>query len=292
MKKQVYQNENLAKQILERGVIVFEDIHRLTFFETPKAIPIIILCLVHYGYMKTKYDMNYIDFHSHDLALIPPEHIMMVQETSDDFSASVVAILPQFIEKQNFNHSFAFEHIEYHHSTAYHLDDEQYRGVLEHFHMLSAINQLHHPRREDLLGKQIEIGAELIEIYLQENGSIPSKEFTPEQQLINRFQNAIVKHFHESREVQYYAKLLCYSPKYFGTIIKQQTGTPANEWIARYVIIQAKSRLQERQDYNIQQISYQLGFTDPAAFTRFFKANTGMSPKEFREQQNNIEHST
>jgi len=292
MKKQMHQNENFANQILERGVMVFEELHRLTFFETPMAIPVIIICLIHQGSMKTKYDMNHIDYHSHDLALVPPGHIMMVQETSNEFSASIIAILPQFIERLNDNHSFTYEHIEYHHSTAYHLDDDQYKGVLDHFQMLRAITQLNHPRQEELLAKQIEIGAELIEIYLQQNGYIPTTEFTSEQNLINQFQNAIVNHFQESREVQFYAKLLCYSPKYFGSIIKQQTGIAANELIARYVIIQAKSRLQQRHDFNIQQISYQLGFTDPAAFTRFFKANTGMSPKEYREQQNNIEHST
>ena len=92
-------------------------------------------------------------------------------------------------------------------------------------------------------------------------------------------------HFRESKEVQYYANLLCLSPKYFGSIIKENTGTSASDWISQYVIVQAKSLLRHNKDLNIQQISYQLGFTDPAAFTRYFKANAGLSPKEYREQQ-------
>ena len=108
---------------------------------------------------------------------------------------------------------------------------------------------------------------------------------TPIQQLLYRFQNAVVTHYQKSREVQFYANLLCLSPKYFGSIIKEQTGIPAGEWITRYVIVQAKSLLRHSTNLNIQQISYQLGFPDPAAFTRYFKANTGMSPKEYREKQ-------
>ena len=128
----------------------------------------------------------------------------------------------------------------------------------------------------------MKIGVQLIEIYLQENGIMTAKEFTPALQLLNRFQNAVVKHYQESREVKYYADLLCLSPKYFGSIIKEQTGISASAWISRYVIIQAKSLLRHNKHLNIQQISYQLGFADPAAFTRYFKANTGLSPKEYR----------
>ena len=114
---------------------------------------------------------------------------------------------------------------------------------------------------------------------------IKTQESTNTQQLVNRFQDAVVKHYTESRKVEYYADLLCLSPKYFGSIIKEQTGVAASVWIARYVVTKAKTLLHYRKDLNIQQISYQLGFPDPAAFTRYFKTNTGLSPKEFREQQ-------
>ena len=150
--------------------------------------------------------------------------------------------------------------------------------------MLQSISQLNHLKRNELLVKQMEIGTQLMEIYLHENG-LTTLELTPAQQLFNRFKNAFVNHFQESREVQYYANLLCLSPKYFGSIIKKETGISANEWISGYVIVQAKSLLRHSQNLNIQQISYQLGFPDPAAFTRYFKANTGMSPKEYRLQQ-------
>ena len=151
--------------------------------------------------------------------------------------------------------------------------------------MLNAISLSNHLEREALLANQFEIGARLIEIYYQENGMVTSQETHSVQELFRRFQYAVVNHFHESREVQYYAELLCLSPKYFGSIIKEHTGVSASEWISRYVIIKAKSLLRHSQNLNIQQISYQLGFPDPAAFTRYFKANTGMSPKEYRAQQ-------
>ena len=114
---------------------------------------------------------------------------------------------------------------------------------------------------------------------------VTSPETHSVQELFRRFQYAVVNHFRESREVKYYANLLCLSPKYFGSIIKEHTGISASGWISRYVIVQAKSLLRHSKNLNIQQISFYLGFPDPAAFTRYFKANAGMSPKEYRAQQ-------
>ena len=93
----------------------------------------------------------------------------------------------------------------------------------------------------------------------------------------------LVAHHCESREVRFYARLLCLSPKYFGTIIKQETGVSAGEWIARYVVIRAKTLLRHRPDLTIQQIYQRLGFTDAATFSRYFKATAGMSAKAYRE---------
>ena len=284
MEKHTHPLEEMRDQIKERGLMLIDNINRVPIYEKAYASPFIILCLNHRGCLKTIYDKQQKEFHKHDLVVIPPGHVMLAQESSDDYLVSLLVISPQFLTKLKHTHPFYFEHVENRYNSLFHLSDEQYEGVLGHFRLLNAISQLSHPERDDLLVKQMETGTQLIEIYLHENG-ITAPELTPNQQLFHRFQNALVNHFHESREVQYYANLLCLSPKYFGSIIKKQTGISTSEWISRYIIIQAKSLLRHSKNLNIQQISQQLGFADPAAFTRFFKTNAGMSPKEYRAQQ-------
>ena len=282
MEKQKYSIDNIADQILKQGLIVFEDLSRLYIFEKPLASPCVVILLNHQGWLKTVFDMKSKTFYPHDLVIISPEHIIKVQESSNDYLTSLLVISPQFLKKLSNYHPNSYDHIEYHYDSAFHLNDEQYDSILYYFRMLHAISQVNHSDREDLLARQMDVGAKLIEIYLQENGFMETQEADANQQLFYRFQNAVAKHFRESREVQFYANLLCLSPKYFGSVIKQQTGITAVEWISRYVIIQAKSLLRHNKHLNIQQISYQLGFADPAAFTRYFKANTGLSPKEYR----------
>jgi AraC-like DNA-binding protein len=285
MKKSTHPLDKMRDQIIERGLMLFDNINRVPIYDKPYASPFIVLCLNHQGWLKTIYDLQQKEFHQHDLALIPPGHIMQAQESSDDYLVSLLVISPRFLEKLSHLHPSSHEQIRYYNNSAFHLSDEQYEGVIAYFRMLHAISQMNHPERELLLANQMEIGVQLIETYIRENCMMTTQESSPTQELFHRFKNAIVKHFQESREVKYYANLLCLSPKYFGSIIKEHTGISASEWISSYVIIQAKSLLRHSKDLNIQQISYQLGFPDPAAFTRYFKTNAGLSPKEYRAQQ-------
>jgi len=50
------------------------------------------------------------------------------------------------------------------------------------------------------------------------------------------------------------------------------------------VVTQAKRQL-VFSDQPIHEIAYDLAFTDPSHFTRFFRKNTGMSPQAFREER-------
>jgi AraC-like DNA-binding protein len=283
MNVQPHALEGIRDQIKKHGLLIFDNINRVPIYEKAYASPFFVLWLTHRGCLKNLFDKQQKEFLQHDFVVIPPGHVMEIQETSDDYLVSLLVISPSYLQNLKHIYPVYFEHVEYRYNSVFHLSDEQYEGIKGHFMMLQAISQLSHPERDELLIKQMEIGTHLMEIYLQENG-LTAPELTPAQQLVNRFKNSFVNHFQECREVQYYAHLLCLSPKYFGSIIKKQTGISANEWITGYVIVQAKSLLRHSKNLNIQQISQQLGFSDPAAFTRFFKTNTGMRPKEYREQ--------
>ena len=47
-------------------------------------------------------------------------------------------------------------------------------------------------------------------------------------------------------------------------------------------LLQEARRLLQFSAVPVSEIGYQLGFTDPAYFSRFFARNAGLSPREFR----------
>jgi AraC-like DNA-binding protein len=83
--------------------------------------------------------------------------------------------------------------------------------------------------------------------------------------------------------VNYMASKLNLSPKYLSDLLKQETGKTALELIHLHVISEAKNLLVEGEQ-SISEIAYRLGFENPPYFSRLFKKEVGISPKEFKNQ--------
>ncbi len=83
--------------------------------------------------------------------------------------------------------------------------------------------------------------------------------------------------------VNYMASELNLSAKYLSDLLKQETGKTALDLIHLNVVSQAKNMLING-DQSISEIAYQLGFENPPYFSRLFRKETGMSPKEFKNQ--------
>ncbi len=81
--------------------------------------------------------------------------------------------------------------------------------------------------------------------------------------------------------VKYFADKICLSPNYFGDLVKSETGKTAQEYIQLKMLNFAKSSLLDPQ-LNTKQIAELLGFQYPQHFIRFFKKQTGITPREYR----------
>lgn len=82
--------------------------------------------------------------------------------------------------------------------------------------------------------------------------------------------------------VAYFADKCCYSPKYFGELVKTETGRTAKDFINDR-LLRAAMQLLSDNTLSIAQVSHQLGFEYPQHFVRFFKTKTGKTPSEYRK---------
>ncbi|RKF18159.1 AraC family transcriptional regulator [Alginatibacterium sediminis] len=81
--------------------------------------------------------------------------------------------------------------------------------------------------------------------------------------------------------VQYCGKEIGLSPYYLSDLLKKETGKTALEHIHLFLVERAKSQILDTSD-SITQIAYELGFEYPQHFSKLFKAKTGISPRQFR----------
>jgi YesN/AraC family two-component response regulator len=107
--------------------------------------------------------------------------------------------------------------------------------------------------------------------------------FSHAQVYANQFVALVARHFRTERQMTFYAQQLNISPKYLGSLVKEQTGRSALQWIAGHVVSEAKSLLLST-DISVQQISLELNFPNQSFFGKYFKTHTGMSPGDFRNK--------
>jgi AraC-like DNA-binding protein len=100
--------------------------------------------------------------------------------------------------------------------------------------------------------------------------------------LVSHFQKLVSRHFLLKRKVTEYAGLLAVSANHLNRTVKEVTGKTASEAIAEMLVQEAKAVLKYT-DATISQIAYELNFSEPAAFNRFFKKMTGETPLVYRK---------
>ena len=90
-------------------------------------------------------------------------------------------------------------------------------------------------------------------------------------------------HYTEERGVEFYADILCLSPKYLSALSKSVCGFTVQELIFKSIIRKSISLLKNTQK-NIQEIADFFNFPNASYFGTFFKKQTGMSPQQYRKK--------
>jgi AraC family transcriptional regulator, transcriptional activator of pobA len=99
--------------------------------------------------------------------------------------------------------------------------------------------------------------------------------------LFGEFQSQLEDHFAEHWRVGRYAKALHISESSLNRVCRAVAGATAFQLITRRLEIEARRRL-TYSTVPIHRIARDLGFADPSYFARFFRSQSGVSPREFR----------
>lgn len=103
-----------------------------------------------------------------------------------------------------------------------------------------------------------------------------------ESKLFKDFSTLVEFNFKKMHSVTDYATRLGISPKSL-TKHFQKIGTQTpSDFIKNRIILEAKRKLIYT-DFSVKEIAFDLGFNDPAYFTRFFTKATSSSPKSFKK---------
>ena len=89
-------------------------------------------------------------------------------------------------------------------------------------------------------------------------------------------------HYKEQRETDFYAEKMSTSCKRINEICKSGTGKTVKQHLQERLILEIKKEIRLG-NKSLKEIAFDLGFNEPAYFTRFFKLHTSQTPTDFRD---------
>ncbi len=113
------------------------------------------------------------------------------------------------------------------------------------------------------------------------DGALADKANDPDA--FRQFTQLVEAHYKQKHTVADYADLMLVSPKTLTHKFKRMNLPQPNEVIKNRIMLEAK-RLLVHTAMTAKEIAYQLGYDDPAYFSRLFFIKTGDSPSAFRSK--------
>lgn len=105
--------------------------------------------------------------------------------------------------------------------------------------------------------------------------------------LFHQFLKNIARRRIKKLSVSEYAEELCITPKYLSTVCRTVSEKSPTDWISEYVIEDITHYLKNT-ELTASQIGIELGFPNASFFGKYVREHLGMSPNEFRKEQQGI----
>ncbi|MDB5224000.1 MAG: helix-turn-helix-domain containing protein AraC type [Chitinophagaceae bacterium] len=108
-----------------------------------------------------------------------------------------------------------------------------------------------------------------------------------EDEHVKQAQEFIEKNYHERITVEQLTTMLALSRRNFERRFKKATSNTVVEYMQRVKIEAAKKGLETGRK-NVNELMYEVGYSDTKAFRTVFKRTTGLSPIEYRNKYNKV----
>ncbi len=212
-----------------------------------------------------------------------PHNIIKLENRSPDFSGKAVLMSEGFVRSIVSNlKPTALDIIRFQHDPCIELQPADIEIFERHYNLLNSIMV-----GDDNIYKSESIRNIMRSLYyniksLIDLHNIDMTSYTRHSVIFYEFILLLNQHYQRERKVSFYADKFNLSPKYFSSIIKAQSDKSVAEWIDEYLIIEAQFQLRHTK-LSVQEIAYNMHFTNTSFFGKFFKQHTGISPGEYRK---------
>ena len=235
------------------------------------------------------YGRNSYDFDEGTMVFIAPGQVASFGESGlslDDAGWSIL-FHPDLVRKSPLNHlTRDYTFFQYDINEALHISDKEKTTLTE------LVRQMDTELHQNTDKHSQELILVLLETILKYCRRFYHRQFyirtNLNSDIISRFEAHLESYFasdevliHGLPTVNQCEKALNMSGSYLSDLLKLETGKSVLSHIHTHVIEKAKTVLLNS-NHSISEVAYQLGFKHPQHFSKRFKAQTGISPSEYR----------
>ncbi|MFX0557820.1 helix-turn-helix domain-containing protein [Maribacter sp. CXY002] len=113
--------------------------------------------------------------------------------------------------------------------------------------------------------------------------SAPNKGKNSYFLITKKFKQALTEHIYDHQQIADYADMLNVTPNYLNKCVKTATDKTAQELLKEMLILEAKTLI-KHSNLNVSEIAVKLCNQTPSNFARFFRKQTGMTPKQYSQK--------
>lgn len=240
---------------------------------------------------RIKYGRRTYDFEAGTVVSVAPGQTVTIDLAPDDVSFDAIGIIfhPDLFFGTSLSDTIRqFSFFNYSELESLHLSDKERKKFEFYYNIIKEeIEQPIDSHSAAVISTNIQLLLEHLQRFYDRQFTTRHKE---NSNIVNQFENNLKLYFSGEYpdsipSVAYFAEKASLSPSYFSDLIRKETGTNPRDFISTFMVEEAKRRLVETED-DISEIAYRLGFEYPAHFTRMFKRLVGMTPKEYRTNNN------
>ena len=270
--------------LMLKEIELIEDAHYLKNLRFPLKIDKVIQIVILSGRMSCLVDLKAYSLQAPAMAILLPGQVLESLEYDEEFKTFTMIMSKEFTD--SFNLPVSLQERLFIQTNHFHpISQEVLEVYVSCFNQIkNVIKQKDNPYRREIIKCLFSAHYYGLGYYIHSSNSENKQtvRMTYQQELCERFITLVSENYKEKREIGYYADKLCVSNKYLSSLLKQETGLTALQWIEKYVVLYAKSCLSST-SMTVQQISDELFFPSQSVFGKYFKRVEGISPKQYRQ---------
>ena len=198
---------------------------------------------------------------------------------SEDIEGYFLHFSPNlFSDAAHFLHPFSF--LQFNTPPIVYIPDDHLRPILNIFERLLKLYKAKEPKEPNLIRWY------LLALFSEAQQHADHQEEEKKDTaalLTQQYKDALTQHIYQYRNVRDYAQMLHLTPNHLNKCVKRTLNKTAQSLLNEMLVLEAQSLL-KYSELSISQIAERLCGSTPSNFSRFFKKQTGITPKEYLEQ--------